>query len=181
MSAAPESLITGDDLSQMLTLAASTPRGDFIEVGVYKGGSAWRLAELARTQWRMLYLCDTFKGIPYSDPQWDSHHVGDFADVDFKLVRDQFFDEGLDFWVEWIIGTFPGSWDKAEPKFSFAHLDCDQYRSVKESAEWLIPRMVPGGVIWFDDVDRLAGATRAAEELFGSRLQRDLSHPYVRF
>ena len=53
---------------------------------------------------------------------------------------------------------------------------------MKESSQWHIPRMLMGGVIWFDDVDRLGGATLAASEVFGAfGLRRELSHPYVRF
>lgn len=179
---APESLVSGPDLEQMLQVASLTPRGAFIEVGVYRGGSAFHLAELARTQCRMLYLADTFEGIPWCEPEnGDSHKVGDFGDVNFRLVQDQFAEAGLEFWVEWVIGTFPKSWNRRpETTFAFAHIDCDQYRSVKESCQWLIPRMVPEGIIWFDDVDRLGGATKAAEELFGPRIRRHLSHAYVR-
>lgn len=178
----PESLISGPDLEEMLFVASATPAGAFIEVGVYKGGSAWKLAELVRDQSRRLYLCDTFAGIPFSDHgMGDKHEVGEFGDVWIEKLQLQFYLAGYQYWVEWVIGVFPGSWDLSETEFAFAHLDCDQYQSYKDSCEWLIPRMVPGGVIWFDDVDRLAGATRAAEELFGSRLQRGLSHPYVRF
>lgn len=179
-----KSLIGNDDLDQMLALARSTPYGAFIEVGVYQGGSAMKLARLAKAQNRFLYLCDTFCGIPYRGPD-DSHEVGDFADCDLAEMVKEFRDAGLGHHVEWVEGVFPGSWKEApglaQTKFAFAHLDCDQYQSVKDASEWLIPRMVKGGVIWFDDVDRLAGATRAALEVFGQYgLRREYSHPYVK-
>lgn len=177
----PSSLVLDGDIEQLCLMAIQCPPGAFIEVGVYKGGTAWNLAQIAREQWRRLYLCDTFKGIPHFDEEMgDKHKVGDFSDVDPEYTMKQFADAG--FVVNWVVGVFPESASiiPANERFAFAHLDCDQYRSVKESAEWLIPRMVPGGVIWFDDVDRLAGATRAAEELFAGRILRDRSHAYVR-
>lgn len=181
----PTSLIKGEDLAEMLQLASWTPRGAFIEVGVYQGSSAKPLCELAVRQDRTLYLCDTFTGIPFSEPEkGDKHRVGDFGDVDFERLKA--FIEDIGYGpprVVWVPGVFPGSWNLVgalDQRFAFAHLDCDQYRSVKEASLWLIPRMVPGGVIWFDDVDRLEGATRAAEEVFPGKLIRDKSHPYVR-
>jgi hypothetical protein len=53
---------------------------------------------------------------------------------------------------------------------SFVHLDCDQYRSVKESALYLKDLVVHGGVIWLDDSPCLVGAHRAAREVFGDEL-----------
>jgi len=36
-------------------------------------------------------------------------------------------------------------------KFRFCHIDVDVYRSAKDVCEWLWPRLVPGGLVVFDD------------------------------
>lgn len=163
MTVVPHSLVGEGTLRELLSAARAAPLGCFVEVGVYKGGTAWHLNQLALEQGRSLYLYDTFTGIPHEDPV-DSHHIGDFADTSYKEVRELIPDAFIG------RGTFPGSFIRMPP-VAFVHLDCDQYRSVKESVEYLFPRMVPKGVIWFDDSPCLAGAHKAAVELFGEQLQ----------
>lgn len=172
MSAAPHCLVGEVTVREMLAAARLTPPGCLVEVGVYKGGTGWFLSQLALEQGRSLYLYDTFTGIPYHDPI-DSHHAGDFADTSYEQVCELLPDA---FTVQ---GIFPAC-AIPMPPVAFVHLDCDQYRSVKESAQYLIPRMVPKGVIWFDDSPCLAGAHQAAVELFGDRLRlSDTGKHYV--
>lgn len=172
-SEAPPSLVGAQHLAELLSVAELAPKGCFVEVGVYKGGSAWHLLKLAQRQGRALYCYDTFTGIPHEDPG-DSHHVGDFSDVDLEVMLHAL--EGA------LVtrGVFPGS-AVPMPPVAFAHLDCDQYRSVKESAQFLIPRMVKGGVIWFDDSPCIPAAARAVHELFGQelRLSSDFGKHYA--
>lgn len=171
----PPSLIGERDLNDMIAMAAGTPAGCFVEVGVYRGGSAYRLAQVAREQVRELYLYDTFSGIPHKDAI-DSHAIGDFADTSLEHVHALI--------PEAIItpGIFPGC-ALPMPPVAFAHLDCDQYRSVREASLFLVPRMVPGGVIWFDDSPCLTGARIAVSELFGERVRisHDFGKHYVQF
>jgi hypothetical protein len=157
-------------LAEMLCLARSLPSGCLVEVGVYQGGSAWHLTQLALEQQRDIYLYDTFTGIPYAEAI-DSHHPGDFADTSYHAVCQLLPTARV------IQGIFPDSAIEMPP-VAFAHLDCDQYRAVKESAEYLMTRMTPRGVIWFDDAPCLAGAKKAAEQLFGARLRTSLTGKY---
>ncbi len=147
----------------MLDQAARTPPGCFMEVGVYQGGSAVHLLGLARQQKRVLYLYDTFTGIPYQS-EWDSHVIGDFSDTSVERVRALCPDAVI------TPGIFPHSAVAMEP-IAFVHLDCDQYRSYQESLAFLLPNMLPGGVLWFDDSPCLAGALKAVTECFGPRLR----------
>lgn len=165
----PASLIGENHLAELLAAASRTPPGCFVEVGVYRGGSAWRLLQLAKEQGRELYLYDTFEGIPCQDPI-DNHSIGDFADVNISDVTMRL--EG----AHVIKGVFPASAVPMPWPIAFAHLDCDQYRSVFESAEYLTSRMAVGGIIWFDDSPCLPGAHQAARELFGDRLQLSSDH-----
>ena len=167
-SNAPPSLVGEFHLIEMLTRAEASPPGCFVEVGVYKGGSAWRLQELAQRQHRALFLYDTFEGIPHK-AYCDSHSIGDFADADYVEVARMF---PLAVVVK---GIFPGS-AVHMPSVAFAHIDCDQYQSVLESALYLQPRMVSEGVMWFDDSPLLAGARQAVHELYANRVQLSSDH-----
>lgn len=165
-NSAPLSAVLDADIRRLLATAAVTPPGAFVEVGVFRGGTAWHLQGLATEQQRELYLYDTFEGIPYQGAS-DRHAVGDFSETSYEEVA------ALLPLAHVVKGIFPGSAIDM-PRIAFAHLDCDQYRSVLESAQYLETLMVPAGVIWFDDSPCLEGARLAAEELFCGRLQ--LSH-----
>lgn len=144
----------------------SSPPGAVVEVGVYQGGSALRLWQVCQEQSRRLFLYDTFKGIPHKQ-DIDHHKVGDFADTSYDAVRALFPPE-----VKVVPGLFPDS-AVPMPTLAFIHLDCDQYRSVKDSFMYLEPLLCHGGIVWFDDAPILAGAMLAARECCGEDLQTD--------
>jgi asparagine synthase (glutamine-hydrolysing) len=161
----------------MIDKATGTPAGGcFVEVGVYKGGSALHLQKIALAQQRELFLYDTFEGIPHRREGLDSHGIGDFADTSFEDVQ------RLCPHATVVKGIFPAS-AVPMPLIAFAHLDCDQYQSVHEAALYLQPRMMAGGVMWFDDSPCLAGARLAVTELYAERLQisSDFGKHYVVF
>lgn len=160
-----QSLISPVTIAQMCRLAATTPPGAFAEFGVYKGGSAARLAEVAREQGRELHLFDTFTGMPISGPG-DSHMVGDFADTSEQAVRALIPD------AIFHVGVFPATAPADMPRIAFFHIDADQYQSYMDAIAWAAPLMVPGGVMWFDDCASLPSADRAVLECFGDRVDR---------
>ena len=55
-------------LLELAATAKTTPAGCFVEVGVWKGGSASYLTEVAEQQNREIFLYDTFTGIPFAEP-----------------------------------------------------------------------------------------------------------------
>lgn len=165
----PLSLVGGDAQFGMVQLARSTPpRGCIVEVGVYQGGTAWQLAIVARERDVPLYLFDTFTGIPMQGED-DPHKVGDFGDVDEAAVRAALPDAII------TKGVFPETSFDMFP-ISFAHIDTDQYQSIKDCIDTLYPMMVIGGVMLFDDYGHLAGATRAVEESFSSGVEFTNQH-----
>ena len=166
------SLVCVDDLQAMEKAAGSTPKGCFVEVGVYQGGSAAVLYRVAECQGREIFLYDTFTGIPYKDPI-DSHNIGDFSDSDPAKISETLPNARV------IQGIFPHSAIKM-PAVAFVHLDVDQYRSYKESVEYLEPMMVPGGIMWFDDYGCTPGATEYLNQKFGSRMEKDGKY-FMRF
>jgi hypothetical protein len=154
------SIIPPEALSTMVAVAALTPPGAWVEVGVYRGGSALRLYAIATAQHRQLHLFDTFTGTPFAGPH-DRHQVGDFADTNLDAMkkvmpRAAFYP-----------GIFPATFNALEVgPLAFAHVDCDQYASVRDSIVTLWPLLVKNGVLWFDDFSDLKGARIAAMEQF---------------
>lgn len=161
----PHSLIGKPTILQMCALAANTPPGAFVELGVYKGGSASHLAEIATEQGRELHLFDTFTGIPFCG-EHDYHQVGDFGDVKEAAVR------ALIPSAVFHVGIFPETMPTVMPPIAFVHIDADQYQSIKEAIRCFSPLMVAGGIMWFDDCGTLTSADRAVNEAFGERINR---------
>lgn len=171
----PVSVIAEPTIFDLVNVALKTPEGCFVEVGVYKGGSAYYLSEAAQSQNRQIFLYDTFTGIPYSDSQNGDHHlVGDFSDTTYEEVV-----QAIPY-ASVIKGIFPES-AVLMPNVAFAHLDCDQYRSYVDSITYLVPFMVKGGIMWFDDYSFLDGATKAIDEIFGNRVELAFGKALVRF
>lgn len=154
----PPSLI-GMPLLETLALAAElAPQGCFVEIGVYKGGSAGVLYEIAQRHGRALYLYDTFRGIPFADPV-DSHAVGSFSDCDVEEVRKAMPKAHV------VQGVFPAS-IVPMPPIAMAHIDADQYRSTLDACRTLSPLMVKGGYMLFDDYRGVNGCIKAVNECF---------------
>lgn len=157
------SVINPDHLAELeREAAAAPPTGCLVEVGVYQGGSAARLAAVASRQGRALWLFDTFTGIPESTAEVDFHQVGDFGDTSAAAVRAALPAAHI------VVGDARTTLPLADTgPVAFAHVDCDQYDTTREVIRTLVPRMMRGGTIVFDDYGCLGGATRAVDELLG--------------
>jgi hypothetical protein len=152
--------------------AAKTPAGNFVELGVYRGGTAWQLLEVADEQGRELHLFDTFTGIPYKGPM-DRVDVGVFSDVDLDEVKELL--PGAKFYV----GLFPDTLTNDVQNIAFVHCDMDTYQATKAVKPALWDRMVEGGKIFFDDLDIEGVATAIREDFGDARWHRDLNMMYV--
>lgn len=162
------SVISRGCLQELHYEALRAPPGDFVEVGVYRGGSAQVLATVAEEQHRRLFLFDTFTGIPYQGAM-DHHRPGDFGDTSLEEVKRAVPSAII------VDGVFPDTLPRAEQlglgKVALAHVDCDQYQSVLACCVELAPRMLLGGVMVFDDYDCLTGARMAVEERFHGKVE----------
>ena len=49
------SVVAKEVISALIRRAKVSPQGNFVEVGVYKGGTAWHLSKLAEEQNRKIY------------------------------------------------------------------------------------------------------------------------------
>ncbi|HLJ86867.1 MAG TPA: TylF/MycF/NovP-related O-methyltransferase [Candidatus Angelobacter sp.] len=143
--------------------------GQLAECGVYKGGTAYLLADLARSAGRRLSLFDTFSGMPETDSNKDLHREGDFADVTLQDVRTYLagFDN-IDFYP----GFVP---DTLEPvsghKFCFVHIDLDIYAAILSATSFFYDRIPSGGVLLYDDYGYAScpGARAAVDEFFNEK------------
>ena len=152
------SIVPAEVIEALVAYAETAPPGAFAEVGVYQGGTAWRLMQICHREGRALHLFDTFAGIPDAEPI-DRHGVGEFASDEAAVRRAL---PGAVFHV----GVFPDTLPADLGPLAFVHVDCDQRRSVAACIEHLWPRLAPGGVMWFDDYGALDGARAAIDAAF---------------
>lgn len=176
------SLLTPAALATLERLAASAPPGDFVEVGVYQGGSAQRLYRVARANdgsrpgsqrpftVRALWLFDTFTGTPeQSAVDWvktGAYDAGGGATVraleaampGAHLVVGPFPETLAD-------GDDPGTRIFNKQLKAFVHVDCDQYKTIRAAFRIFWEQLVPGGIILFDDYRDLPGARLAIHEM----------------
>jgi hypothetical protein len=143
--------------------------GDAVECGTYKGTSAFLICKAYLKSCRRVHLFDSFEGLP-APQDLDGHYwtKGDLSTSE-RAARDTL--SGFDNYViykGWIPDRFA---DIADLSFSFAHIDVDLYQPTLASLEFLYPRMVPGGLILFDDhgFKTCPGAKLAADQYFLSR------------
>jgi hypothetical protein len=145
----PFTLLSPDRLFMIYQLGryASCLAGDFAELGVYRGGTARLLAKTCPQ--KRLCLFDTFSGMPAVDPSIDAHRQGDFADAKLDEVKLRLSDCPR---VEFFPGFFPETASPvANRSFAMVYVDADIYQSTKDALAFFFPRLVPGGVMLFDD------------------------------
>ena len=151
--------------------------GDFLEFGVYRGGSLEILAK--HNPDKTIFGIDSFKGLPAAS-QYDSYHTeGDFSDTDhillngyFKLVYKN---------VRLVKGFSPdvfNFFDNPHHRFAFVHIDVDLYQSVLDGINFFWPRMSPGGIMLFDDYGfgSTLGAKKAIQESVVYKIGHELKY-----
>jgi hypothetical protein len=140
-------------------------RGDFAELGVYKGHTASLLAIMARRLGSTAYLLDTFSGFSQADLKGIDLGIRmGFGDTSVEAVRALVGDEN----VQFVPGYFPSSAARIpdDARFCLAHLDCDLYAPMASALAYFYPRLVPGGFLIVHDYSSLHwdGAERALHE-----------------
>jgi SAM-dependent methyltransferase len=159
--------------------------GDVIECGVFRGGSIRRishkLAHLAPS--KQVFACDSYEGFPEERVGEKDTSLFRFR---FKLRRkfkhatdvparlEQFFDAyGVNGHVVkgYFSDTLPAL---AERTYCFIHVDCDIYESHLDCLNTLYDRLIPGGVVVFDDYaqPKWPGASQAVDEFFAGRPEK---------
>jgi O-methyltransferase len=143
--------------------------GAVAEVGVYRGGSAWFVAEALRLNGREVpfYVCDTFQGHVEVDEGLDGlHRPGEQftrvkAEKVAKYLRAFAFARVVAGDIRETAATFA-----SENAFGLVHLDVDVYPITRFCLDFFGPRMVSGGVIVLDDYGTTTceGVKKAVDE-----------------
>ena len=152
-------------------------KGDVVEVGVYKGGTAKLLAKVCESSGKTVHLFDTFSGMPPTDPAKDCHKEGDFKDTSLESVKNYLSDCGNILFYEEL---FPITAKPLETmKFCLVHVDVDIYRSVMDCCNFFYPRLQRGGVLIFDDYGFVScpGAKKAVDNFFSEKRECPLYLP----
>lgn len=173
----------GIDMGNLLKFAKETENlsGDILELGTYKGGTTVMLARFLKKiqSKRKIFSCDAFVGLPSDDKfSYTKDAKGTFSDTNSDLVLKKFQKFNVEDKITLIEGLFENTlYQKlSKQKFSLVFVDCDLYDSTKVSLEFVFPRLMKGGIIMFDDYDRVFrddnprwGETKAADEFCASQ------------
>ncbi len=166
--------------------------GDFVECGVWKGGSAMLIALTLKdlnTQNRRIYLYDTFKGMVkptekdhsyrkkkslimiWKKKQKKGHNTWSFVpltEAKKNMASTGYPEDRITFVKGKVEETIPKNNPK---KISLLRLDTDWYESTKHELIHLFPLLSKKGVLIIDDYGHYIGSKKAVDEYF---LNRDI-------
>jgi len=136
--------------------------GDFIETGVWRGGSCILMRGALKAHNaanRTVWVADSFEGLPPPDaekyPLDEQDKLFSFDELRVTLdeVRDTFARYGLlDDQVQFLKGWFKDTLPHAAIKeLALLRLDGDMYESTIDSLRFLYPKLAPGGYCIIDD------------------------------
>lgn len=169
---APYTVVSPDRCYMLASLAqyAVHLKGDFAECGVYKGGTALLLCRILEDRGKTLRLFDSFQGLPKGNPERDQwFHEGQYTNAVESVIRLlSDFRDMIDIRRGWIPETFAGL---DECAYAFAHIDVDLYQSALDCCVYFYRRLVPGGVLVFDEYGFPAarGEKDAVDEFFADK------------
>ncbi len=159
-----------------LKQALKSKEGVVIECGAHKGASAhfmgFIIDRFSERQGELLVL-DSFEGFPSPtkediclDTNQPFFFKGGHANTSFQEVKAVLNNHRCA--VQVIKGWIPYSFSGLEEKkFNLAHIDVDLYQPTLDSLKFIYDRMVPGGVIVFDDYGfPMCPGAREAVDLF---------------
>jgi O-methyltransferase len=159
--------------------------GDFVECGVWKGGSSMVIAEtlsMMNITDRKIYLYDTFEGMPEpssqdtkirggKDPKaiWESEKENggwcavSLEEVQSNLKKTSYPFENLIFVKGMVEKTIPTT---IPEHISLLRLDTDFYDSTYHEFVHLYPKLSPKGILIIDDYGSWKGSRDASDAYF---------------
>lgn len=152
--------------------------GDFVECGVYKGGSAGLMAYISggSPQHRSLWLFDSFEGEPppteEDGTKMKQLYYRGWCKADKSTVERLFSALSISparFRIipGWFQDTFPVT--ETPSRVALIHFDCDMYDSNKLCLEKFYDALQPGGYLVFNSYEVRPGSKRAMEEFMQKR------------
>jgi O-methyltransferase len=152
-------------------------RGSVAELGVYKGNTAFLLAELARFFDTTAYLLDTYEGFPDEDLVGEGNPSLNYSDTSLESVRSLVGEKNVSF----IKGRFPGTANAIPDaeRFCLVNLDCDLYAPFSAALQYFYPRLLPGGFLIMHDYSSLHWplVEKAVDEFFADKPERPILIP----
>lgn len=145
-------------------------KGDIIELGTYKGGTAIHMAKYLdiTNDSRKMYLCDTFSGFPYNDEHSKIIFAkkGYLSDTSSEKVAKLFTKNNLEKNVNLIEGKFEDTLEQqlSNKIFSFAFIDCDLFQSGITAIEFISKHIAKNGIICIHDYDTEWGMSKAIKD-----------------
>lgn len=149
--------------------------GDFIETGVWRGGSTIFMKALMKVHGitdRVVWVADSFEGLPrpneekYEADKGDQHHMFEELAIPLEVVKHNFekynlLDSNVKFLKGWFKDTLPTA---PIEKLSLLRLDGDMYESTMDALVPLYPKLSPGGYIIIDDYGTIEGCKLAVHD-----------------
>lgn len=159
--------LMADEFMKVVDLA-----GDVADCGAYRGATSLILRRLAPD--KHLHLFDTWSGTPFDD-ELCHHKKGEWA-ASLEDCRELV---GRDSNTYYHPGIFPYDTPDyvKQLEFCFVYVDMDTYQSTLDAINFFWPRLVPNGVLFFDDFGWHAcgGVQKAVREMFTSTEHVDWS------
>ena len=161
--------------------------GDIVECGVSIGHGA--LLFLLMSEYlgveRTYYGFDSFEGFPAPaakdgvTPIKGEGFWANPSETVLRVLKDgRIPEEKILSRVRLIKGLFHDTLPAYEGRIALLHLDCDLYDSYRTALENLYVKVVPGGIIMFDEYDdpRWPGAKPAVDEFFADKAEKPVAH-----
>ncbi len=171
--------------------------GDFVECGVWRGGSAMTIAltlkHLGVTD-RKIWLYDTYAGMTRPEEvdkrqrdgsdtvarwemqQKDDHNEWAYAPLD-EVQRNMAATGYPAGQIDFIKGTVEETIPETMPaKIALLRLDTDWYRSTLHELNHMYPALTAGGFLIIDDYGAYEGARQATDEYFAAQGKRPFLH-----
>ena len=177
-------------------VVANGIEGDFVECGVWRGGSSMAVAmvfrELGDTS-RELYLYDTYEGMSApteedvdvfgrsAQPKFAERKLGEdssewcrspIEDVTRNITSTGYPEKRIHLIKGKVEDTIPEHMPAGD--LAILRLDTDWYESTRHEMQHLYPRLVSKGVMILDDYGHWDGVRRAVDEYFEAEKLRPL-------
>ena len=185
-----ETNMSKDGLDDICNLMSGVVRysGDIIECGASRCGTSLLIAQHLKSLGvhKKVYALDSFQGFPKKEFEREKRMgltdapSGAFTSTNFEYIVAKLRKLGYEDSIAPVKGfcedTLPSLADQSE--YAFVLIDCDLQESMRYCADTLWPRLVPGGIMAFDDYDseEFRGARLAIDAFVSDRLPKMDSH-----
>lgn len=159
----------------MIDVIQNNIPGDFIETGVWRGGTVIFMAAILKAfeiTDRKVWVADSFEGLPkpneekYEADKGDKHYVFNELKVSLENVMDNFrkydlLGDNVKFLKGWFSETLPTA---PIEKLAVLRLDGDMYESTMDGLVNLYPKLSVGGYCIIDDWNAVVACKKAVND-----------------